>query len=64
MTKKDYELIARAITLATSYCETANQRRGVERATRCISSALAMDNPRFDSARFIAACGIITTTTG
>lgn len=59
MTKKDYVAIAEALTQATKYCETQNQRRGVERAAHCIADALATENSRFNRNRFMAACGII-----
>ena len=57
MTRKDYVRLAAALHKARGYCETDNQRRGVERAVLCIAAELAADNPRFDRARFIAAAG-------
>jgi len=57
MTRKDYQLIASAIN---------GQRQGFGRGeTVAISSlaetladALAQDNPRFDRAKFLTACGV------
>ena len=57
MTRKDYELIAAALRQAYAYCETDNQRCGVDRARLCLGRSLAQDNGRFDRARFDAACG-------
>jgi len=57
MTRKDYVLLARAIAQAAMYCETQNQKRGVERAAAQIAVELARDNPRFSRALFLTACG-------
>jgi hypothetical protein len=64
MTRKDYELIAAAITRAT---ESANQQDeyilqcaaldGIQRAAIALACGLHADNPRFDHARFLRACG-------
>jgi hypothetical protein len=56
MTRKDYELIAAAMRQADRYCETDNQRRGVQRACLTLADVLETDNPRFDRARFLDAC--------
>lgn len=58
MTRKHYVALAEALNAALGYCETQNQRRGVERAARCIAATLAADNGRFDQRRFLAAAGI------
>jgi len=58
MTKKDFELIAAALLRARKFCETDNQRRGTERAALTLADALATTNPKFDRARFLAACGV------
>jgi hypothetical protein len=68
MTRKDYEIIAAAIRAtreridATTCSETEKwdrqlQQRGVRRAAAHIADALHEDNPRFDTARFLTACG-------
>ena len=48
MTRKDYILIAKAIQESTDKTEIAY----------AIATVLAADNPRFDRARFLAACGL------
>lgn len=58
MTRKHYIALAAALASALAYCETANQRRGVERAAREVADALAADNGRFDRQRFYAAVGL------
>jgi hypothetical protein len=58
MSKKDYILMAAAMVRAARLCETDSQRRGVSRAAAALSEALASDNPRFDRARFLAACEV------
>ena len=58
MTRKDYEAIAGALQDARRFCETDNQRRGTERAALCVATVMAADNPRFDRARFLKACGV------
>lgn len=62
LSKKDYELIAGALKHAyeafdgrESEIESA---LGVEVAAINIARALSNDNPRFDKARFLAACGV------
>jgi hypothetical protein len=57
MTRKDYVAIAAALKEASGYCETQNQKRGVERAANSLVIALAADNERFDRARFLKAAG-------
>jgi len=64
ITRKDYELLAAAITRAT---ESANQQEeyilrcaaldGIQRAAIALAFGLHDDNPRFDHARFLRACG-------
>ncbi|HET6725866.1 MAG TPA: hypothetical protein VFH85_07670 [Gammaproteobacteria bacterium] len=62
MTRKDYELIAAAIRSALPTALVAadlpllNQAHG-NTALR-LAAALASDNPRFDRARFLKACGV------
>jgi hypothetical protein len=55
MTRKDYELIARVIRYAE-----IDERAG-DRIARDFAYALAKDNPRFDRARFLKACGVEDT---
>lgn len=60
MTRRDYVLLATAIANAMSECKAgtiiSNDALGVARARDYIADALERDNPRFDRARFIAAC--------
>lgn len=62
MTKKDFELIAAAMLQADNYIGTdfaADRERAMH--TRCcieLADALATTNPKFDRARFLAACGV------
>lgn len=70
MSKKDYEVIAKALyNHRTDYRERANQSHDPEVTERfvgglwawreirnAIADALAQDSPRFDRARFIEAC--------
>jgi hypothetical protein len=53
MTRKDYILIAEVI--ATSWHASAESKR--ELAVN-MASKLWLDNPRFDRARFLVACGV------
>jgi hypothetical protein len=64
MTRKDFELIAKAIR--ESACkvptESAEYARGCRTQRSVVASqiaqALVPTNPRFDVARFLAACGV------
>jgi hypothetical protein len=60
MTRKDYELIAYAIKLSERtggvHVQTPEWVQWHDTAD-CIADALQGDNPRFDRARFLAACG-------
>jgi hypothetical protein len=68
MTRKDYILIAEALTralvraraIAHDEPETAPQHRavGVFYAAEWLSEMLARDNPRFDRERFLKAAGV------
>ena len=64
MTKKDYEAIAREVkdALAQWPDGTSVLDVGARVATRTLTYRLcdvfAADNPRFDRARFLRACGI------
>ena len=55
-TKQHYEAIATALQNAQGYCETDNQRRGVERARNELAGMFARDNGLFKCDRFEAAC--------
>ena len=63
MTKKDFEAIARCISDgALINCATASDvemnsaTRG--KIARQLADVCASDNPRFDRARFLKACGV------
>ena len=56
MTRKDYEIIARAIRAA--YAKRLNNE-DVAVVAQCLSVELAQDNPRFDPLIFRNACGEI-----
>lgn len=55
MTRKDYVVIAEAIRKASQAPGYAERNAFVAHA---IADALAADNPRFDRARFLSACGV------
>lgn len=64
MTRKDYILIAKAIADTQERIRPIgnpdmrdNQLRGVRRTAAHLADALAQDNPRFDPATFLTACG-------
>jgi hypothetical protein len=54
MTKKDYKLIADAIREVQAYPSDAYAMR---KLAQTLSDKLAQENPRFDRAKFLAACG-------
>ena len=65
MTKKDYELIAKAIaharaeihrTSEAGTTEKIKQLQGLRRAELSLANALAGENLRFDIQRFLTAC--------
>ncbi|MGH9706118.1 MAG: hypothetical protein ACRD5R_05120 [Candidatus Acidiferrales bacterium] len=58
MTKKDYVAIAATLDHVRRINETAGERRGTQRAARCLADMMAADNLRFDRARFLKACGV------
>lgn len=57
MTKRDFELLARAIVSALGDCMNSEERGGVSLVAQNIALELARINPRFDHARFMRACG-------
>lgn len=56
MTRKDYELIAGVFAHFAAICEL-NETVGGRIAER-LAEDLAEDNPRFDSGKFLRACGL------
>lgn len=70
MTRKDYILIAAALREAVWEAETGRPGYVPLQETRAVmaivngrmADALANDNPRFDRARFLAACGVTANT--
>lgn len=64
MTRKDYVLIAEAFadagTDADKHGDDDQRARfwGLHTAATYIADGLVQDNPRFDRARFMAACGL------
>ncbi len=60
MTKKDFELIAKAIRDAYTAMdeEATDHRDGTRYCAYRLASALAAANPRFDRERFLTACGV------
>lgn len=55
MTRKDYVMLAECFARECSEPGKAAQLKGIACA---IADALARENPRFDRARFLKACGI------
>jgi hypothetical protein len=63
MTKKDFILIAAALKAARVNNSLNNPNKalynnGVDNTVLFMASALQTTNPRFDRARFLAACGV------
>jgi hypothetical protein len=65
MTRKDYEAIAAAFRYARSDILTkepdashADMLDGAALAAEHIATTMAADNPAFDRARFLKACGV------
>ena len=61
MTRKDYIAIAAAIH-RTGMAVNIGKKKSAEHAVRLaaidLAATLAQDNPSFDRARFLAACGV------
>lgn len=55
MSRKDYVAIAAALRSALA---AGAEERSIAEAARRIADAMAVGNPRFDRARFLAACGV------
>ena len=62
MTRKDYVLIAAALKRAREYGidheRSTAPDETLDAACFALEHALAQDNPRFDRARFLKACGV------
>ncbi len=60
MTKKDFELIAAAVSRASAWQPTEHVTRAyaLQHVADELADALATTNPKFDRARFLAACGV------
>lgn len=58
MTKKDYELIARSIFVDRGIVEE-NQKKVVDYVAKGLAEQFKAMNPRFDSIKFLVACGTI-----
>lgn len=56
MTRKDYVLIAAAVREERE--RFSNRNPGADDLVRALADSLAADNPRFDRARFLKACGV------
>lgn len=57
MTRKDYELIADAIK-QHSAAANPDAAAAVRRVAHELTEALSADNSRFDTSRFLKACGV------
>ena len=55
MTKKDFELIARVLNYRRWQAANTADKDQVMATAQAFALALAADNPRFDSARFLMA---------
>lgn len=58
MTRKDYLLISRAFVRAMREQFNSTGYRAVIDAVRQLAVSLKRDNPRFEVARFVTACGV------
>ncbi len=56
MSRKDFELIASIIRSMPTHA--ASLRTARDSTARAFADGLRVSNPRFDSARFLRACGI------
>jgi hypothetical protein len=57
MTRKDYVLIAEVIR-ASKIAWAGNNNNLVDDISRALADALVKENPRFNRARFLTACGV------
>jgi hypothetical protein len=63
MTRKDYELIAKALKTQVEISRTYGEQDGelaVVNIARDLADALHLENPRFDRDRFMLACGLMS----
>lgn len=69
MTRKDYIAIAKALDCAfetaithpdTAATTSAAAVMGVQFAAMKIAAVMGAENPRFDRAKFLAACGVVS----
>jgi hypothetical protein len=63
MTRKDYELIAKALKTQIEISRTYNEKDGelaVSNIAYDLVKDLATENPRFDKDRFLVACGLMS----
>lgn len=58
MTRKDYCLIASAIRASAAETDLLHEKRSAARIADNLAAAFERDNPRFDRARFLSACGV------
>lgn len=58
ITRKDYVLLASAIERAHTESLGSDMKEGSSLTAERIADALQADNPRFDRARFLNACGV------
>ena len=63
MTRKDYVLIAEVLKGAITYEKEFNKDEkkafALQAVAHTFSNVLANENPRFDRARFLSACGVM-----
>ena len=59
MTRKDYQLIASGVlSILRCYDNETPENKAIKELAEQLSYELGMDNPRFDSNRFLVACGV------
>lgn len=57
MSRKDYELIAKEFRTVVQASRSAVEVLVLRMMAKRLAKAFAMDNPRFDTDRFLSACG-------
>ena len=60
MTRKDYELIAKALRQEIDNTCPCNDCHVKRRMVKSLATVLKEDNPRFNPDKFIKACGLAT----
>lgn len=58
MSRKHFEAIAAAIANNRGTDDPPMVRKALDDVAQDLAAVFAADNPRFDSARFLAACGV------